>query len=153
MPATFDSLPCTPKCTHPGHKCVLLQPARQECLALPALALDCSTGSAIVQPVRRKVQLFYRTHVVAALAFVVFGIWHWSGNLYYMATGLVVYGIDVAYRWFQTRKRVCVTVAADHDAKLLSLVIPLEVRTRCPCSNFAGLTQQALRSSNASPCK
>jgi hypothetical protein len=75
------------------------------------------------------VQLFYRAHIIGAVLFVMFGIFHYAWNFVTMLTGLAVYGIDVAYRWFQTTSQVAVQVSSSEDMKMLSIVVPLQV---CP---------------------
>ena len=83
-------------------------------------------------------QVFYRAHVIGAALFVVFGIVHWNGVYYTILAGLVVYGIDVAYRWVQTQQLVSVRVAASGAQRVLSVVVPLQVRpvlTTCICTS------------------
>jgi hypothetical protein len=76
------------------------------------------------------VQIFYRAHVVAAIVFVAFGIVHWSGTLDSILAGLIVYGIDVAYRWFQTRSCVSVRLMQSAGNRIISIAIPLQVCSR-----------------------
>lgn len=77
--------------------------------------------------VRCVLQLFYRAHIIGALVFVVFGIVHWNGTLDVLLVGLVVYGIDVAYRWFQTRHSVTLRLSQSSGGRIISIAIPLQV--------------------------
>lgn len=72
------------------------------------------------------VQVFYRVHVVGAILFVCFGIVHSRKVFVFFGPGLVLYGIDVAYRWLQASYDVILHV--NPGSKLVSIVIPLEVR-------------------------
>jgi hypothetical protein len=60
---------------------------------------------------------------------VVFGILHWEGTLLTLSTGLAVWAIDVAYRWFQTMSPVMLTIDRASANVVLSICIPLQVRT------------------------
>lgn len=71
-------------------------------------------------------QVFYRAHIVSAAVFVIFGIIHWAGMLTVSITGLAVYGIDVAYRWFQTQQSVSLRLEASCSARIVSITIPLQ---------------------------
>ena len=76
------------------------------------------------------VQLFYRAHVIGAAVFLIFGTYHWYGVTAYGMLGLIVYGVDVAYRWAQTRHTVQVHAHSDGSAdgaSIVSLIIPLQV--------------------------
>jgi hypothetical protein len=102
------------------------------------LRLTCISG----------VQLFYRAHVIGSILFVMFGIFHYSGNYMWMLTGLAVYGIDVAYRWFQTTSQVSVQVSSSEDMKMLSIIVPLQVCLHCaqsPCQEYAQCPHLAQR--------
>jgi hypothetical protein len=72
-------------------------------------------------------QLFYRAHIIGAVLFVVFGILHWSGTLITLSTGLAVWAIDVAYRWFQTQQPVTLALEKPSQADAISICIPLQV--------------------------
>jgi hypothetical protein len=78
------------------------------------------------------VQLFYRMHVVSAAVFLAFSTIHWNGMYSSVLLGLIVYGMDVAYRWFQTRHLVSVKVEQSNGKHFISMAIPLQVRRR-PC--------------------
>jgi uncharacterized membrane protein YqjE len=73
-------------------------------------------------------QLFYRAHIIGAILFVVFGILHWQGTLMALSTGLAVWAIDVAYRWFQTRHLVALSVDSTAKNNVISMCIQLQVR-------------------------
>jgi hypothetical protein len=72
-------------------------------------------------------QLFYRSHLIGAILFVVFGILHWNGTFMTLSTGLAVWAIDVAYRWFQTQHLVTLTVDKAAKDDVISMCIQLQV--------------------------
>lgn len=72
--------------------------------------------------------------MLSAIVFVVFGIVHWSGTLNTLLAGLTVYGMDVAYRWFQTRSCVSVRLMQSAGGRIISIAIPLQVRSWPPTS-------------------
>lgn len=90
---------------------------RCSALAYSDTALTGSTG----------LQIFYASHVVGAILFVVFGVLHLSWIFRYFAAGLAVYGIDVAYRWFQTSFPVDISMRNATTGSLINIVVPLEV--------------------------
>ena len=70
--------------------------------------------------------MFYWSHIIASAVFVMFGIVHTQKVWKYFAPGLVLYGIDVAYRWLQASHDV--TVYITPGTSICSIVIPLAVR-------------------------
>ena len=74
-------------------------------------------------------QLFYYSHVVGAVIFMVFGLMHHGRTWTYAAAGLVIYGIDVAYRLFQTSLPVTVAVGCGPEKNIISIRIPVQVHT------------------------
>ena len=72
-------------------------------------------------------QVFYRSHIIGAIIFTVFGVVHLSNVWEYLSAGLLVYGIDVAYRWLQTSTDVEVSLSA--GGNLVNIIVPLQVRT------------------------
>jgi hypothetical protein len=70
-------------------------------------------------------QVFYRVHVVGAALFVGFGIVHSRKVFVFFGPGLVLYGIDAAYRWLQACYDV--TLHVNPGSSLVAMVIPLEV--------------------------
>ena len=75
-------------------------------------------------------QVFYWSHTLASALFVVFGIVHTEKVWKFFAPGLVLYSIDVSYRWLQASHDV--TVYVTHGISVCSIVIPVEVRTLPP---------------------
>lgn len=74
-------------------------------------------------------QIFYSCHLVGAAVFLVFAIVHFSFLVSYFAAGLVVYGIDVAYRWFQSSYQVDICLRSTAHGGLINVVVPLAVRS------------------------
>lgn len=70
-------------------------------------------------------QVFYRVHIFGAALFVCFGIVHSRKVFVFLGPGLVLYGIDAAYRWLQATYDV--TLHVNPGSKLVSIVIPLQV--------------------------
>jgi hypothetical protein len=73
-------------------------------------------------------QLFYYSHIFGALVFMVFGTMHHSHTWLYAAAGLVIYGMDLAYRVYQTSLPVTVEVSGQKGSNIISLRIPIKVR-------------------------
>ena len=69
--------------------------------------------------------MFYRVHIIGAALFVCFGIVHSRKVFVFLGPGLVLYGIDAAYRWLQATYDV--TLHVNPGSKLVSIVIPLQV--------------------------
>lgn len=71
------------------------------------------------------IQVFYRAHVIGAVLFTVFGVVHLSNVWEYLSAGLILYGIDVTYRWLQTCTRVTVCLTA--GGNIVNITVPLQV--------------------------
>lgn len=71
--------------------------------------------------------MFYYTHLIGTVIFMVFGAMHHPNTWYYAASGLVIYGIDVAYRLYQTTLPVTVGVAGN-SGNIINIRIPIQVR-------------------------
>ena len=84
-------------------------------------------NSATSSSVKSSVQVFYWSHILVSAIFVVFGIVHTQKVWKFFAPGLVLYGIDVAYRWLQASHDV--TVYITPGTSVCSIVIPVEVST------------------------
>lgn len=82
-------------------------------------------------------QLFYYSHIIGAVVFMVFGAMHHTRTWTYAAAGLVIYGIDVAYRIFQTSLPVTVDVSSDASKNIISVRIPINVRFRMNTASHA----------------
>lgn len=81
-------------------------------------------------------QLFYYSHVIGAVVFMVFGMMHHSHTWTYAAAGLVIYGIDLAFRVWQTSLPVTVDIESGAGGKIINIRIPVKVRLGAvaPCS-------------------
>lgn len=75
-------------------------------------------------------QVFYRAHIIGATLFVAFGIVHSRKVWVSLSAGLVLYGIDIAYRLLQTTRTVSIHV--NPGSSMVSVVIPLEVLPQPP---------------------
>jgi hypothetical protein len=85
-------------------------------------------------------QLFYYSHIFGALVFMVFGTMHHSHTWLYAAAGLVIYGIDLAYRVYQTSLPVTVEVSGQKGSNIISMRIPVKVRPSTSCAPCRYLT-------------
>ena len=84
-------------------------------------------------------QVFYRAHVIGAVIFTVFGVVHLSNVWEYLSAGLLVYGIDVAYRCLQTSTPVAVSLSA--GGNIVNVTVPLEVCSVLPVHKYTGTDQ------------
>ncbi|NJR42398.1 MAG: hypothetical protein HC767_06780 [Akkermansiaceae bacterium] len=73
-------------------------------------------------------QVWERVHVAAAAVVVVFGVVHSRKVWVSLAPGIVLYGIDVAHRWLQASRTATASLSLSASKKVLSAVVPLEVR-------------------------
>ena len=81
-------------------------------------------------------QLFYFSHIIGAVMFMVFGMMHHGSTWTYAAAGLVIYGIDVAYRIYQTSLPVTVDVGCGPEKNIISIRIPVKARCPAPVCNI-----------------
>ena len=86
----------------------------------------------------RRMQVFYWSHIIASAVFVVFGIVHTQKVWKFFAPGLVLYGIDVAYRWLQASHDV--TIYGTPGISVCSVVIPVQVCKPLPTVNMIANT-------------
>lgn len=87
-----------------------------------------SRGSTCTDRPSAALQLFYYTHLVGAVLFMVFGAMHHRNTWLYAAAGLVIYGIDVAYRLYQTSLPVTVDVSSSSSTNIITIRVPVQVR-------------------------
>eukprot|EP00892_Ulva_mutabilis_P005804 jgi/Ulvmu1/3596/UM017_0008.1 len=74
---------------------------------------------------RNAYRLFYYSHIIGAAVFMVFGAMHHRNTWLYAAAGLVIYGIDVAYRLYQTSLPVTVSVTTSPATNIITVRIPV----------------------------
>jgi hypothetical protein len=72
-------------------------------------------------------QFFYYSHIFGAAIFMVFGTMHHNHTWTYAAAGLVIYGIDVAYRLYQTSLPVTVDISCSGSGNMISVRVPVTV--------------------------
>jgi hypothetical protein len=82
--------------------------------------------------VAKRMQVWERVHVAAAVVVVVFGVVHSRKVWVSLAPGIVLYGIDVAHRWLQASRTATARLTLSASSQVLSAVVPLQVCCQLP---------------------
>lgn len=85
---------------------------------------------------RKYFEVFYRTHIVGFLGFIVFGILHSPGMHIYLSAGLLLYCLDLVLRLTQMSTPVEVKWSAVTSDRTISVLGIDNAKPLCPLSTF-----------------
>ncbi|CAD7696626.1 unnamed protein product [Ostreobium quekettii] len=85
---------------------------------------------------RRYFEVFYRTHVVGFVGFLIFGILHAPGMHVYLGAGLLLYCLDLVLRLTQLSTRVKVKWSGSTSDKSIAVLGFDTAKPLCPFSTF-----------------
>jgi len=85
---------------------------------------------------RRYFEVFYRTHIVGFVGFLIFGILHAPGMHVYLGAGLLLYCLDLVLRLTQLSTRVKVKWSGSTSDKSIAVLGFDTAKPLCPFSTF-----------------